>query len=310
MSMREQWSRRNFLGALGTGCVLGTAGCLGSGESISVLSAGSLAATFEDHVGPAFESETDISIRGEYFGSNAVMRMVEDKTKNPDVVVSADATLLRNRLVGEYTDWDVEFATNVLGIGYNPDTAFGAGLDAGEPWYELIRESEEGDVAVSDPELDPLGYRAWQAFELAEREHGIDGFREEVWGLVEQIAEEPQVLSGVESGSRAGAIVYGNMAVDHDIPFTSFPAAYNFADPSRADHYATAEYTLEEKNTTIEGRPILYNATVLERADAPDNGRRLVEFLADNPDVLEDAGLATADSLPRANGPLPEGVTI
>ncbi|QSG06482.1 ABC-type molybdate transport system, periplasmiccomponent [Halapricum desulfuricans] len=263
-------------------------------------------------MGPAFESETGITVQGEYFGSNAVMRMVEDGTKHPDVVVSADATLLRDRLVGTHTDWDVEFATNVLGIGYNADTGFGSKMAAGEQeWYDLIRETEQGDIAISNPEQDPLGYRAWQAFGLAEREHDIEGFREEVWDLVEQVAEEPQVLGGVEGGSRAGAVVYGNMARDHDIPFEPFPAAYNFADPSLADHYATAEYTFEQDGTTVEGRPILYNATVLDRADAPENGRRLVEFLASNPDdVLGEAGLATADSLPRAHGTLPDGLTI
>jgi len=237
--------------------------------------------------------------------------MVEDGTKPPDVVVSADATLLRDRLVGTHTDWDVEFATNVLGIGYNADTEFGSKMDAGEQeWYDLIRETEQGDVAISNPEQDPLGYRAWQAFGLAEREHGIEGFRSEVWDRVEEVAEEPQVLGGVEGGSRAGAVIYENMARDHDIPFAPFPAAYSFADPSLADHYATAEYTFED-GTTVEGRPILYNATVLDRADAPEHGRRLVEFLANNPDdVLGEAGLATADSLPRAHGALPDGLTV
>jgi len=309
--MPKQRPRRTVLKSITGGAAVGLAGCLGSESSVSVLSAGSLAATFEDHVGPAFKSETEITVQGEYFGSNAVMRMVEDGTKHPDVVVSADATLLRDRLVGTHTDWDVEFATNVLGIGYNADTAFGSRMAAGEEdWYDLIRETEQGDIAISNPEQDPLGYRAWQAFGLAEREHGIEGFRAEVWDLVEQVAEEPQVLGGVEGGSRAGAVVYGNMARDHDIPFEPFPAAYNFADPSLADHYATAEYTFED-GTTVEGRPILYNATVLDRADAPENGRRLVEFLANNPDdVLGEAGLATADSLPRAHGTLPDGLTI
>mgnify|MGYP002277140253 CR=1 FL=1 len=309
--MQRQRPRRAVLKSITGGAAIGLAGCLGSESSVSVLSAGSLAATFEDHVGPAFESETDITVQGEYFGSNAVMRMVEDGTKHPDVVVSADATLLRDRLVGTHTDWDVEFATNVLGIGYNADTEFGSKMDAGEQeWYDLIRETEQGDVAISNPEQDPLGYRAWQAFGLAEREHGIEGFRSEVWDRVEEVAEEPQVLGGVEGGSRAGAVIYENMARDHDIPFAPFPAAYSFADPSLADHYATAEYTFED-GTTVEGRPILYNATVLDRADAPEHGRRLVEFLANNPDdVLGEAGLATADSLPRAHGALPDGLTV
>lgn len=118
------------------------------------------------------------------------------------------------------------------------------------------------------------------------------------------------MMAGVESGSRAAAIVYRNMAVDHDMPFLEFPPAYSFSDPELAAHYATAEYTTEEEGYTAAGRPILYNATVHTEADAPDLGRRLVRFLADNPDVLAEAGLTVGEYLPRTNGAVPEGVGV
>jgi len=154
-------SRRTALATAGGFVGTTLAGCLGSNSSsVSVLAAGSLAHTFEDHVGPVFEDKTGIQVHGEYYGANAVMRMVEDRTKHPDVIVSADATLLRDRLYDEFTDWDVEFATNSLGIGYNEKTAFGQGLDNGEPWHELALETGEGDISIGDPDLDPLGYRA------------------------------------------------------------------------------------------------------------------------------------------------------
>lgn len=277
---------------------------------MSVLSAGSLARTFEDHVGPAFESETGIELRGEYYGTNALLRMVEDRTAVPDVVVSADATLLRDRLYGSLTDWDVTFAANSLGIGCDTRTQLGDRLADGDPWYELALAADPGAVAISDPNLDPLGYRAIQAFELAEREHGLEGFREAMLRSVYEEPEEPQMMAGVESGSRAAAIVYRNMAVDHGMAFLEFPDAYNFADPALADHYATAEYTTDEEGYTAVGRPILYNATVLDGADAPDAGRRLVQFLVDNPDVLVDAGLTVAESLPRSKGDVPRGIAI
>lgn len=303
-------SRRTVLTATGGLAGIGLfAGYLGTGaDSVEVLSAGSLASTFEEYVGPAFEDETGTAVHGEYYGTNAVMRMVEGRTKRPDVIVSADATLLRDRLYGEFTDWDVEFAANSLGIAYNEGTALGRRLDDGEPWYEVARQADEGDVAIGDPDLDPLGYRAVQAFELAEDEHGLDGFRDELLELVYREPEEPQLMAGVETGSRVAAVVYRNMAVDHGLPFSEFPPAYNFADPGMADHYATVEYTTDEEGYTAEGRPVLYNATVNEEAENPDAGRRLVQFLADNPDLLVDAGLTVGERLPRASGAVPEVV--
>jgi molybdate/tungstate transport system substrate-binding protein len=302
-------TRREILAAGAATVFGGVAGCLSDNQVVSVLSAGSLARTFEEHVGPAFESETGVELHGEYYGTNALLRMVEDRTKAPDVVVSADATLLRDRLYGDVTDWDVEFAANSLGIGYDTRTRLGRRLADGGPWYELAPDTEPGDIAIADPDLDPLGYRAVQAFELAGRAHEVPDLREAMLDIVYREPEEPQLLTGVTTGSRAAAIVYRNMAVDHGIEFTEFPAEYNFSEPDLADHYATAEYTTDEGYTAV-GRPILYNVTVCDDADAPAAGRRLVEFLVDNPDRLTAAGLAVGERLPRAMGNTPEAIDL
>ena len=292
----------------------GLAGCattLGAGgpDSVSLLAAGSLARTVEDHVGPALERRTGTVVYGEYYGSNAIMRLVEDRTEHPDVVVSADATLLRDRLYGEFTDWDVAFAANSLGIAYREATGLGRALARGEPWYEAALDAAPGAVAIADPDLDPLGYRAVQAFELAAAEHGLEGFRAAMLERVYEEPEEPQLLAGVEAGSRAGAVAYRNMALDRELPFREFPDAYNFSKPSLADHYATVAYTTDG-GYTARGRPILYSATVLEGADNPEAGRRLVAFLLDNPALLTGAGLTVPDRLPQAAGDVPEGVEV
>ena len=303
-------SRRELLAAVGASTLGGVAGCLGGGDdAVNVLSAGSLARTFEDHVGPAFEAEMELDLHGEYYGTNAVMRMVTDETKHPDMIVSADATLLRDRLYPAVTDWDIVFAANSLGLAYNPDTEFGQQLNDGEPWYDLARSTDEGDLAISDPELDPLGYRAMQAFKLAEAEHDLDGFREAMAGRVYVEPQEPQLLAGVETGSRVGAVVYRNMALDHDLPFVEFSDAYNFADPERRAAYAEATYTFED-GETIEGRPILYNLTVPDDADNREAGYRLVQYILDNPSLLDEAGLTVSEAFPRASGELPEAIDL
>lgn len=303
--------RRQFLTGLAGSCTVAVAGCISAGQNtVSVLAAGSLAHTFEDYIGPAFESETNLAMHGEYFGSNAVMRMVEDETKYPDVIVSADATLLRDRLYDEYIDWDVEFATNSLGVGYNPSTELGQQLDTDEPWYEVLPASDSGDVTIGDPDLDPLGYRAIQAFQLAEEKHDLDGFRETMRSLTDREPDEPAMMAGVTSGSRAASIVYKNMAVDHDMPFVEFPDAYNFADPALTDHYAQATYTTDEEEYTAEGRPILYNATVRSDASTPAAGRQFIEFMIDNPDLLDQAGLTVPDSVPRGHGAVPAVIDL
>ena len=296
-------SRRSFLSTIAAGGIVGIAGCLG-GESVSILSAGSLAVVLEDHVGRAFQDETGTEFRGEYYGANAVMRMVEGGHKHPDVVISADNVLLRDRLYDDHTNWDIEFASNSVGLAYAPETDFGRRLNDGEPWYEIAAEAANGELAISDPDLDPLGYRAMLAFELAEAEHDLDGFVDQLADRVYREPEEPQLLAGVEAGNRAAAVSYRNMAVDHGMPFFEFPDAYNFANPSYADQYASASYTTDEDYTAT-GNPIVYNATVIDRADNPAAGLNFVQFLADADDLLAENGL-TVDGFPNSHGDVPD----
>ncbi len=299
-------SRRAFLATLGGASGVAVAGCLGTDDAVSVLSAGSLTVPLEEHIRPAFEDEVGTTYQGEYHGSNAVMRMIEDRQKNPDVAISADATLLRDRLYDDHTDWDVEFASNSVGLAYASDTTVGTQLDSGDPWYEVALGAAPGAIAISDPDLDPLGYRAIQAFRLAEQEHGLDGFAETLAERVSRQPQEPQLLADVETGNRAAAVAYRNMAVGRDIPFLEFPDAYNFSDPELEAQYATVSYTTE-RGYTAPGRPVVYNATVLDSADNPDSGRAFLDFLLDSQSMLSDAGL-TVDSLPNGHGDVPREV--
>lgn len=300
-------SRRSLLAvtAGATLGVVGTAGCLGTSDRVRVLAAGSLAAVLERHVGPAFRSETGITYEGEYHGSNAVMRLVTEGTKRPDVVISADVDLLRTVLVPEYAAWDLAFAANEVGIAYDPDTALGGRLAAGELWYEVFADAPAEEVAISDPDLDPLGYRAVHLFELAAAEHDLEGFRERLLERTYREPDEAQLLAGVEAGNRACAVVYRNMAADHDVPFLELPDAYNFGALEYASRYADATYTTDDGYTAA-GSPTVYTATVPSTADEPVAGRAFVDFLATTPSRLVEHGLRVDDSFPRATGPVPE----
>ena len=300
-------TRRAFVAGAATVGAGSVGGCLASGtRTVSVLSAGSLTKAFEERLGPAFEEETTIGFQGTYYGSRAVMRLVEDGVRRPDVVVSADATLLRDRLQPATTAWDMVFATNALVIAYNPETTAGQRLADGEPWHAVLR-SAETRIGRTDPALDPLGYRAIQLFALAESYYDEPGLAGELRANTEIEPEEPQLLAAVQSGERAAAVAYRNMAHDWDLPAVELPGKLDFSDPALADHYATATYTTDD-GRSVPGRPIRYNASVPKAAENPEAGRRLVRFLAENPALLNQAGLVVPDGIPRGHGDVPDGV--
>ncbi|WP_408958794.1 extracellular solute-binding protein [Natrinema sp. 74] len=301
--------RRTVLAATGglTAGLLGTAGCLESGNAVHVLAAGSLAVPLEEGVGTAFESETDAHYEGEYYGTNAVLRFVEDGTKHPDVVIGADVELLRERLYPDRVDWDAEFAANEVVVAYAPATELGRRLAAGEPWYEVFADADTGEIAISDPNLDPLGYRAILLFELAEREHGLEGFRDAMADTVYREPDEPRLLAGVENGNRACAVAYSNMAAERDVAVRKLSDAYNFGNPAYAERYARVSYTTESGHT-VRGSPVVYDATVLTDARNPGAGREFVSFLLERDDLLANHGLRVGDSMPRFHGDPPEAI--
>lgn len=305
---RHRRSRRSFLAAA-TAATLGvTAGCSsndGAGR-VDVLSAGSLSIILGNRIGKSFETETEIDFQAEFHGSNAVMRFVTSGQKSADVVASADARLLRETLQPDYATWDVVFASNAVGITYNSDTEVGRMLENGRPWYEALSEADS-EIARSDPDLDPLGYRTVQMFKLAEEYYGVEGLAERLIDRLEIDPQEAHLLAGIETGDRAAAVCYRNMAVDHGLPFITLPDELNFSNPEYSDHYARATHTTDE-GTTIEGTPVLYNATVLTDADHPENGRRFLNYLLQHETVLRENGLIVDERFPRANGAVPEEV--
>lgn len=262
---------------------------------------------FEETVGPAFEDATDYRYRGEFHGSNAIVRMVAAEQKRPDVLVSADVSLLRNELSASTVPWDVVFASNEVVVTYDPGSPLGRRLDEGDPWYRAILASADEKIARSDPDIDPLGYRTVQLFELAERYYGVDGLAADLRAHSLVDPSETHLLAAVETGDRAAAVAYRNMAVAHDMPFVSLPRHLNFADPALADYYASATYTTAD-GTTIHGSPVEYAATVPTVARNPEAGRRFLGFLLANPSLLTEGGLVVPDSLPRIRGSVPSGV--
>ncbi|WP_049993486.1 extracellular solute-binding protein [Halapricum salinum] len=304
--MSKQRSRRAFLAAGGAvalgGCVVaGTApGLFGGRPAVDVLAAGSLVGAFDGKIGPAFAEASAYDYRGEYRGSNAIVRLVEADQKTPDVLVVADPGLLREPSISERVSWDVTFAANELGIAYAPETSVGRRLEAGQPWYRVLSDSEV-EIGRTDPDLDPLGYRTIMLFDLASRYYDQPELAAVLRDNSVVAARESHLLAGIESGSRPAAFCYRNMAIDHGLPFVDLPPELNFADPGYADHYASATYTTDQ-GKTIEGRSINYAAAVPGTADRPEAGRAFVEFLLSNPDLLREMGLVVPETLPRQHG--------
>ena len=296
--------RRAFLSgaaaALGglAGCVGGFGGGDETSATVSLLAAGSLNNAFEN----GLKESVDPTVQIEAHGSAQVARLVAEGQKDPDVVSVADVALFDSPLE---PDWYAEFATNSVVVVYNPETESGRRVaEAGtDEWYRPLLDDEVA-LGRTDPDLDPLGYRALFVLELATEYYGTDVNLRQTIPTREQIYPETQLVSQFETGAIDAAIAYRNMAVERGYEYVDLPAEIDLSDPAHAKRYASATYELPS-GKVVEGGLVSYGSTVRDRSAAAMDvfetqitGQYLNEF-----------GFVVPDDYPRFTGDAPDEIT-
>ncbi|CCQ35349.1 ABC-type transport system periplasmic substrate-binding protein (probable substrate sulfate/thiosulfate/molybdate) [Natronomonas moolapensis 8.8.11] len=304
MGDRPPTTRRRVLLAAGA-AVTCSAGCTGASDrdgrrstTIAILAAGSLQNALANGLRPA----VDVPVEIEAHGSAAVARMIDEGQRDPDIVSVADVALFEEPLS---PSWHAVFTSNSVVIAYNPDTTGGERLaDAGsERWYEPMLD---GNVAIgrTDPDQDPLGYRALFMLELASRYY--DGASDLGAQILErdQIYPETSLISQFETGSIDAAIAYRNMAVERGYDYIELPDQIDLSNPQYAeDWYSRTSYTLPS-GQAVQGGVISYGSTIRHASDAAVS----VFGVHTTGAYLEEHGYLLRDQFPLYTGSVPRRV--
>lgn len=255
MVIHMRTTRRALLAAGMTGAgAAALSGCLSRGRAgggeVSVLAAGSLNRALDAQ----FRDAVDADLRLEAYGSAACARLVAEGLRDPDLLVLSDPALFVG-LTERYT----AFATNALVVAYDPSTEGGRAVRDARRVYDALLDATVR-LGRTDPDADPLGYRT--LFSL--------GVAESMWGRPYLEALDPgqrfpetDLLAAFETGSLDAAIVYRNMAVDHDVAFRTLPPELDLSSPAEAERYAAQRYELPS-GQVVRGAPIEYGAAVLD----------------------------------------------
>jgi molybdate/tungstate transport system substrate-binding protein len=304
-------TRRAFLRTAGLAGLSGLAGCARGGAAgstrtadedgesltVAILAAGSLQHALETGLVPA----VDVPVRVEAHGSATVARMVAEGQRDPDIVTVADTALFERPLS---PPWYSTFASNAVVLAYNPDTDGGRRVaEAGrEEWYEPL---VAGDVRLgrTDPDADPLGYRALFALELASRHYDDAPDLRATVPERDQIYPETALVSQFETGSVDAAITYRNMAVERGYDYVALPDEIDLSSPAHAETYRTVSYTLPS-GQEIRGGVIGYGSTVRHTSDAAVS----VFDAHTTGDYLDEAGFLLDEQFPIYEGDVPEPI--
>lgn len=291
-------------------------GCLGNEKEILyIYHAGSLSIPFEELEKRFEESHPNVDVRREYAGSVATIRKVTDQGKEPDIVASADYSLIPDMMYPEWADWTVQFARNRIVIAFTNQSLYREEI-TGDNWYEILMR-DGVKFGFSNPNDDPCGYRSQMVILLAEDYYENDsifdtlieahcGIRAEGYNITVPSTQEMNVdsnkimvrsaevdlMSALEAGEIDYLFIYQSVAAQHiGVDYIQLPEAIDLSSTEYADNYARVVLT-RASGETVEGKPIVYGITIPKTVH---NMEMAVEFLmllfsAEGQQVMEDFG--------------------
>jgi molybdate/tungstate transport system substrate-binding protein len=271
---------------------------------LNVFNAGSLAYPFRELLAAFVREHPGTHPTQESSGSLEAARKLTELGKIPDVLAVADYGVIAKLLFPAYTTWYLGFASNAMVLVYSERSAHAAEISAANWWRILLLP--EVRWGLSDPALDPNGYRAHLVFQLAEAHYGEPGLAQRLNAAIRPgyvRPSEAQLLGLVQAGELDYAWSYRSLALTAGLRWVKLPPEVDLSDPQRANAYAAARIRLpgtrlgSADSVEFRGEPILYALTIPKAAPHPEAARAFVAFVlsAAGQEILRAAGFVVLD---------------
>jgi len=254
--------------------------------TLSLFNAGSLAYPFRELLSAFTQAHPAVQATQESSGSLEAARKLTELGKIPDVLAVADYGVIAKLLMPEYATWYAGFASNAMVLAYSERSSAAAEVSSDSWWRVLLRPGVRW--GVSDPALDPNGYRARMVFQLAESHYHEPGLARRLQAAVQPRYVRPseaQLLALVQAGELDYAWSYRSLATTAGLRWVALPPEIDLSDPGRAESYARASIRLpgpqlgSADSVKFRGEPILYALTIPTAASHPVVARAFVEFV-------------------------------
>jgi molybdate/tungstate transport system substrate-binding protein len=239
-----------------------------------------------------------VDIQREAGGSTKLARMISELGKPADIMASADYAVIDKTLIPKDASWNVRFASNQLVLCYTDKSKFADIVNA-DNWYEIL-ERKGVLWGHSDQNLDPCGYRALMALQLAEIYYKKPGLYRRLLDNRPKENVRPksvELVSLLQTGNMDFAWEYLSVAVQHKLKYVKLPNEINLGD-HRLDHFykqAKVEVTGDKPGATITrvGSSCTYGLTIVKSAPNQDLAISFLQYMM-SPDgglkILEESG--------------------
>jgi molybdate/tungstate transport system substrate-binding protein len=286
-----------LLWSLGAWLALSVVACGGSAgarhTSIVVFNAGALALPLRQAL-DSFATRNRLSVAQENAGSVETVRKITELGRVPDVIALADTALFSQLLPGRLAGPVAVLGRTRLVLAYTPRSRFAAEVTA-QNWTDVTTRPGV-QVGRSDPALDPAGYRALLAMQLAERYYARPGLARRLEAAASVSNMRPKsadLVALLQTGNLDFAWEYESVARHLGLRFVSLPSEVNLGDPALTATYAQARVEIsapgpsthgdgERQNRgrlLVRGAPIVFGAAVPKGAPHQEAGRGFITYL-------------------------------
>jgi molybdate/tungstate transport system substrate-binding protein len=285
-----------------------------------VYAAGSLSTPLRAFETAFEQAHPDVDIYTEHHGSNQVVRHATELNEAIDIMLVADHTLIPVMMYTHtmpdsdlpYADWTIQFAANRMALAYTENSRYADEITS-ENWYEILGRKDVR-IGLSDPRMDPSGYRSLMLLKLAEKHYQVGNIFSQIFDnqfvipiktynqselstilVPEQLEPRSgariilrgsgtQLLSLLESGDIDYAFEYESIIHQHNLSSISLSDPVNMGNRAYQQQYEQVQVQLDYKNLTaarpeFKGSTITYGLTIPANAPNPELAAEYIQFL-------------------------------
>lgn len=267
-------------------------------EQIIIFHAGSMSYPLRS-VLEGFKLENpEISILYEAAGSVASARKVTELKRPADILILADYQIIDQMLIPDYSNFNIHFATNSIGLAYNRDSRYSENINAVN-WHEIL-QLPDVKTGIADPQADPCGYRTRMLLQLAEKMYSDSLLELSILSKKKfyQRPKETDLIALLETRTIDYVFIYESIAHQHGLEFLALSDSLNLSQNALNTWYKNAEIKLRGEHpgeeTTLKGEAITYGLTILNNAPNKKSAYKFVNWLLQSEKgilLLKNAGL-------------------
>jgi tungstate ABC transporter binding protein WtpA len=265
------------IGALGlvVSAPLAINGCRGESRTptpvqLTVFAAGSLARPLRTAL-DSIAATDGPTVRLEIMGSREIVRNILSLGRTPDLIVTADADEVEDKLLPLHVMSSTTFARNRVVLALSPTLA-GADSITTANWPAVVT-GRGLRVARADPQRAPLGYRTalvWKLAELETLQRGLAARLAAQSPATLMRGNESDLAALLESGDADAAWCYESLARAMRLKFVQLGDAVDLGNPADSLGYRRVAELIpgEERGDTavVAGKPIRYAIAVVTNA--------------------------------------------